>query len=210
MNYKNQNWITILKKVSQFKFFGLFSEWDCLKIAVNFASVLILPINGPCMLKNVLLVPALTAQLLPAAVVTGDGDQAKPWCTCLVLSCINSHCSVPEYMCWHRDTHCSYLHIFRSERTPVIPDPQFCQDHPAHLTQSAELSTRMWFQWVCQHPASAWSSPSLRGHGAVHCWGFHLLGMGRRCHLFCPSAFPHCSVGNFRAGSVQNQITDLF
>lgn len=100
--------------------------------------------------------------------------------------------------------------VFRLERTPVIQDPQFCQDHPAHLTQSAELSTRMWFLWVCQHPASAQSSPSLRGHGALHCWGFHSLGVGRRHHLFCPSTFPHCSVGTFRAGSEQNQITDVF
>lgn len=59
-------------------FFCFFSEWDYLKTAVNFASVLIHPINGPSMLNNVLLVPVLTAQLLPAAVVTGDSDQAKP------------------------------------------------------------------------------------------------------------------------------------
>lgn len=109
------------------------------------------------MLNNVLLVTVLTAQLLPAAVVTGDSDQAKPWCTCLVLRNMNSHCSVPGCMCWHRDTHCGYLHVSRLERTPVIQDPQFCQDHPAHSTQSAELSTRMWFQWVRQH------QPLLRG-----------------------------------------------
>lgn len=165
------------------------------------------------MLNNVLLVPLLTAQLLPAAVVTGDSDQAKPWCMCLVLSCKNSHFSVPECMCWHWDTHCAYLRIFRSERTPVIQDPQFCQDHPAHLTQSAELSTRMWFQWVCLHPSSGRRSPSLRGHGSVHCWGFQSLGKGRsRLMLWssCPSAFPHCSAGSFRAGSVQNQVIDVF
>lgn len=167
MNYKRSP-----EEIPVLFFFGLFSEWDYLKIAVNFASVLIRPINGPSMLNNVLLVAVLTAQLLPSAAFTGDSDQAKPWHTCLVLSHVNSHFFVAECMCWHRDTHCGYLHIFRLERTPVIQDPQFCQDHPAHLTQSAELSTRMWFQWVCQHPASAQrSSPSLRGS-----WQWALLG----------------------------------
>lgn len=86
--------------------------------------------------------------------VTGDSDQAKHLQTCIVLSDMSSHFYVPEHIHWHRDTHCGYLHVFRSERTPVIQDHQFCQGRLAHLIQSAELSTRMWFQWVCQHTAS--------------------------------------------------------
>lgn len=134
------------------RFFSPFSEWDhYLETAINFQSVLILHVNRHSFLSH------------STAVVTGDGDQAKRWRPCPVLSPTRSHFYIPKYICWNRDTHCGFLRVFRSGRTPAIRDRQFCQDHPARLTQSAELSTRTWFQWVCPRVASSQrSSPRLR------------------------------------------------
>lgn len=157
-------------------------------------------------------------QLIPAAVVTGDNDQANHLCTCLVLSHMSSHFYVPEYICWQRDAHCGYLNIFRLERTPVIQDHQFCRDRLAHLIQSAELSTRMWFQWVCGHTASLQrSSPWLSVSCQCALLGFSFgWGGWKLSVVMIASVRRHFPVVQLQpAGiiipkvSVQNQITDV-